>query len=225
MTSTLQQRQLLSSQAYIAVLDHAENWNENGRSCNLCSKRIACSCETPYGSVCIDCVQTAYHDFAGNQEIAAWHYSRFIRALSGDEALRWRLTTLSRYAEAVHIAEKQKSFDVIAMHRLLVLNLGCLVEHPLNLIVRQWALNAAVQVGKPILPILLERKNDLHPWQFYYNIVLCAGIIGPDDKSVRQLLEEAANHPLIEVREKIIRIVSRQKSLWARNFLKQLIAD
>ncbi len=166
-----------------------------------------------------------YRDFAGNQEIAAWHYSRFIRALSGDEALRWRLTTLGRYAEAVHIAEKQKSFDVIAMHRLLVLNLGCLVEHPLNLLVRQLALNAAVQVGKSILPILLEHRDTQHPWQFYYNIVLCACIIGPDDKSVRQLLEEAANHPLIEVREKIIGIVSSQKSVWARNFLKQLIAD
>jgi hypothetical protein len=192
----------------------------------LCSKRIAeISCETPDGSVCIQCSQSVYRHFAGSQEIAAWHHSRFIRALSGDEALRWRLTTLSRYVEAVHIGEMQKSFDVIAMHRLLVLNLGCLIEHPLNLVVRQLALNAAVQVGKSMLPILLEHRDTHHPWQFYYNIVLCACIIGPDDKSVRQLLEEAANHPLIEVREKIIGIVSSQKSLWALNFLKQLIAD
>lgn len=210
----------------MAVFDHAGNWDDAGRRCTACSKNIQeFSCETPDGRVCIHCAQAVYRKFAENQEIAVWHYSRFIRSLSGDESLRWRLTTLSRYAEAVRLAEKQKTADVTAMHRLLVLNLGCLEEHPLNLLVRQLALNAAVQVGKSILPILLEQRDTLHPWQFYYNIVLCAAIIGPDDKSVQKLLEDAVKHPLPDVREKIIRIVSSQKSLWARNLLKEVVKE
>ncbi|MFH0999008.1 MAG: hypothetical protein V1844_26480 [Pseudomonadota bacterium] len=226
MISINQQGYLLTLQAHMEVFDHAGNWNDNGRRCKACLKSILeISCETPDGWVCAHCAEAVYRDFAGKQEIAAWHFSRFIRALSGNESLCWRLTTLSRYAETVRIAEKQKSSDINAMHRLLVLNLGCQIDHPLNQKVRQWALRAAVQVGKPILPILLESRDNQNPWQFYYNIVLCASLISPDDKSVRELLEEAANHPLSEVREKIIHIVSGQKSLWARDLLKQMVKD
>ena len=226
MNSIKQQQYFLTLQAHIAVFDNADNWNENGRRCKVCLKGILeISCETPVGCVCIHCAETVYRDFADKQEIAAWHYSRFIRALSGDESLRWRLTTLSRYAEAVHIAEKQKSFEVDAMHRLLVLNLGCLTDHPLNQMVRQGALNAAVLIGKPILPMLLAYRENQNPWQFYFNIVLCASLIAPDDKRVQKLLEEAANHPLTEVRIRIIPILSGHKSVWARNLLKQLTED
>ena len=161
------------------------------RRCTACSKNIQeFSCETPDGRVCIHCAEAVYRNFAENQEIAVWHYSRFIRSLSGDESLRWRLTTLSRYAEAVHLAEKQKSSDVTAMHRLLVLNLGCLIEHPLNLLVRQLALNAAVQVGKSILPILLEHgESPASPGNFIIILSFVPASSGRTTKASKNYLK------------------------------------
>ncbi|MBI5591796.1 MAG: hypothetical protein HY881_15095 [Deltaproteobacteria bacterium] len=226
MVSITQQKHLIKLRKHIEVFDNAGNWNDNGRRCKVCLKNIqGFSCETPAGRVCIQCAETVYRDFAAKQDIATWHYSHYIRALSGDEALRWRLAILSRYSEAVGIAEKQKSFDVNAMHRLLVLNLGCEINHPLNQMVHQWALHAAQQVGKSILPMLLEFRDKRNPWQFYYNIVLCASLIGPEDKSVQQFIEEAANHPLPEVRTRIVFILSHQKSVWARELLVKLQKD
>ncbi len=207
----------------IVLFDNPENWNDQGRHCIRCAKKIqGVSCTIPTGKICISCAEAMYRDFAGQQEIAAWHHSRFIHILSGHESLRWRITVLTRYGEAVEIANAQKTSDVGSLHRALVVNLGCMIDHPLNRSIRQMAVHAVVQAGKPMLPILLEYRNKQHPWQFYFNIVLCASTIGPDDPKVQQLLENAIEHPVDMVRNKILSIISNQKSSWAKKFLEKL---
>jgi len=210
-------------QKHIDVFDNSNAWNNHGRYCTLCAKKIqGVSCETPFSRVCILCAEKVYHCFADNQKISFWHHSRFIHVLSGHESLRWRMTILFRYAEAVRISESQKSSDIDGMHRALISNLGCLIDHPLNQTIRQWAVHSVIQIGKPILPILLEYRNKQQPWQLYYNIVLCAGAIGPNDINVQQLLEEAAAHPVEGVRTRTLSIISSQQSVWARNFIERL---
>ena len=155
MASIKQKNNINKLQAHIEVFDKADNWNESTRRCGVCLKSFqGFFCKTPDGMVCIYCATNVYDYFVSKHDIVAWSYSRFISALSGDESLRWRLTILSRYIEAVNIAQKQKSSAVSAMHRLLISNLDNWIDHPLKDAVCKLAFAAAVWVGKPIHPML-----------------------------------------------------------------------
>ena len=225
MASIKQKNNIYKLQAHIEVFDKADNWNESTRRCGVCLKSFqGFFCETPDGRVCIFCATEVYDHFVSTHEIVAWPYSRFISALSGGEPLRWRLTILSRYIEAVKTAQRQKS-DVNAMHRLLVSNLDNWIDHPLKDTVCKLAFGAAVWVGKPMLPMLLAYQDKQDPWLIYCDIALCVSRIAPDDKRVQEFFEKALKHPVPEARTKIIGILSEHKSIWARNILKELRKD
>jgi len=225
MASIKQQKNINKLQAHIEIFDKADNWNEITCRCGMCLKSFkGFFCETPDGRVCINCAADVYDYFVSTHEIAAWPYSRFISALSGGESLRWRLTILSRYIEAVKTAQRQKS-DVNAMHRLLVSNLDNWIDHPLKDAVCKLAFGAATWVGKPMLPMLLAYQDKQDPWLIYCDIALCVSRIAPDDKRVQEFFEKALKHPVPEARTKIIGILSEHKSIWARNILKELRKD
>ncbi|GEM_PF-1288529 len=212
---------------YVACIDRfnaADNWSKIDKSCMICAKHTHNPvCQTPHGLVCTDCAASVYDQFTSRQEIGLWHYSRFYHALSQEGILQLRLTVLNRYPESVQIVMTQSGADIDMLHRLLIKNLDYRTHHPLASAVRQQALRACVQVGQPLLPFLLEHRNNPGAWEFYFNIILCVGMIAPDSKVALEFFEEAGRHPVSEIREKVISILSRQKSPLAKKIYRQLV--
>ena len=211
-------------QKHIHILDKADTWFKTGGICGICAKRIQdLSCKTPDGIICTSCSETVYQSFANRQEIGSWHYSRFLYALSEKGPLQLRLTVLYRYTESMPIVEHQPSFDKDIMYRLLVQNLNYRTNHPLAQTVRQLTMTACIQTKDPILPYLMEHRNNPVAWQFYFNIIVCVGMIAPGSKIALEFFEEAGRHPVPEIREKVASILSRQKSPLAKKIRKQLL--
>ncbi|MDM8526200.1 HEAT repeat domain-containing protein [Desulfococcaceae bacterium HSG8] len=211
---------------HLECIESESSWIENQAvRCMGCrEQKTATACKTPIGHICISCTESALKTLGEQEEIAAWHFSRFKDALSPEGEFRWRLAVLWRYKEAETLTSKQSPQDVDTLKRSLVQNLGYILPHPLAQCVRQTAYETCVAAGKDILPLLLE-MCETEPWQFYSNIVLSAGKIAPGNKEVRALLEKAVQDPNPEVKGRVLTALSDYDTPWSRGILDKLRSD
>lgn len=192
-----------------------------GRPCSLCRKKQETTCETSLGRLCISCVESRLKEAAEAEILAAWSVSQFKEALSYSGTFRRRLTILWRFKEALQVTSEKSPSNTEDLMIQLVRNLGYMPPHPLARLVRRAAVDACVATGETILPLLLKMCAP-SPWQFYANVVRAAGLIAPEHKEVRALLDKAVQDPNPEIRGRVIGTIYKYKFPWVKEMLQTL---
>ncbi len=204
----------------------ADSWFEGEHSCSACyGFSESAFLQTSTGNICLECIEALLEKAAAQEEIAAWHYSRFLNALSPKGQLFHRLLVLLRYGEAEYLTQKQKPADIEKLRALLVENLGRKTGNFLDARVRQAAVDACIEVGIPMIPHLFRQQNRTEPWQFHANLVLCVGRIHHGFPEAQDLLMAAlkSDHP--EVRLRVLYSVSENRTYLAEKIAQYCLQD
>ncbi|MDI6792133.1 MAG: hypothetical protein QME81_04610 [bacterium] len=205
-------------------IESATVWSKglsSGTPCSLCHQKGVSTCKTPMGRLCVSCVGSALKDEAETERLDLWLVAQFKEALSYSGSFRWRLTVLWRFKEVLQLTSKRSPSDTDNLMVQLVRNLGYMPPHPLARLVRRAAVDACVALGETILPLLLKMCAP-SPWQFYSNIVRAAGLIAPEHKEVRALLNKAVQDPNPEIRGRVIGTIYKYKFPWVKEMLQTL---
>ncbi len=204
----------------------ADSWIEGEHSCDACYRFGEDSfIHTNIGYICLECIESFIKKAAAQEEIAAWHYSRYLKALSPRGQLFQRLVVLLRYEEVEYFTGKQRPSDMEQLRTLLVENLGFRTGNRLDHMVRQAAVDACLNTGIPMIPYLIGRRKETEPWQFYANLVLCAGSIEHEFPEVQDLLNQAMESPKPEVRLRALYGASHQRTDFAEEIIYRCLND
>ncbi len=163
--------------------------------------------QLPKGLLCKSCVQREIARYAASLDLSDWTIERVQGALSPGGDLMDRFVALIQFP-ALWNRIKPTGPDESALLRHLASHLGYGDDGPLDQSVRQAALSAVNAVGKPMVPILIEPAFQEKDTSFS-NVVRALGSIDPLHASVVPLIQRAATHPKIVVREGVAAIVHR----------------
>ena len=184
----------------------ASLWERGSFKCVSCRKSAHKQYKftTTLGAVCVNCVETELKKSVRTVALKDWPLEKVQQVLTPeiDMNIRDRLTVLWRSHEIIqnHDAKKLKEFK-----KLLIRNMGFVVEHPLAQPVRQAASRACISIGKSMTPLLIELCAQ-KPWQLYANIIMVLGTIAPKNPDAYKLIEEAAldDNPEIRMRAQAV---------------------
>jgi len=218
----------LNLNTYLDTFEDTDNWRDvssKTEKCSICRKvieRHACNTET--GLECLNCALENMKNCVHAETIRDVSLSQLRRAMSGAKGLRWRFFFLMRFEE---IYKQEKASNYYSLEVLLIEQLGYVTNHPFAEVIRQLAFDACLKLGEEIMPLLtkLYRK---HPWQFQINVVMLAAQINPAYMKVSFMLEEAAEHELVEVRLRVVPLLKDIKGphyRWAGRLLNQMCYD
>jgi len=205
-------------------------------SVTLVSERRAkkCSCcgqeskdgvvETSAGWVCLCCYQGSFEMLSNSVDLTKWSAYDLVAAISGSAKLRDRLTVLWRRDEVLTSLRGSSVEEYLTFKTKLAENLGYVGKNPLASEVRQLALNACVDIGEEMVPVLLDMRRD-EPWQQYANTLLALGSIAPKDTRVRQLLEDASKDSRPEIRLWVLMSIDHYETGWTRKLVEGMLFD
>jgi hypothetical protein len=196
-------------------------WSSEAGRCIRCTGHETLGCRTRYGTVCARCALDIFRGGFGANEVAAWPPGRIIQALGPEGPHDERFAVL---AHAPSVPGKAVGAWK-AFHSCIVDNLGYVSESPMAGLIRQAAMDACVSIGKPVMPVLLERCRQ-EPWQLMANCIYAASLIDTSDRVFHNLLLRGLQHPDPEIRRHLARAAGRaQKHRWAKDALAVLGRD
>jgi superfamily II DNA or RNA helicase len=196
-------------------------WSSEAGRCIRCTGHETLGCRTRYGTVCARCALDIFRGGFGANEVAAWPPGRIIQALGPEGPHDERFAVL---AHAPSVPGKAVGAWK-AFHGCIVDNLGYVSESPMAGLIRQAAMDACVAIGKPVMPVLLERCRQ-EPWQLMANCIYAASLIDTSDRVFHNLLLRGLQHPDPEIRRHLARAAGRaQKHRWAKDALAVLGRD
>lgn len=209
-------------------IESETDWTMEGASrapCLLCrKKRMAPFFNTARGPLCLSCAEGELEAVAAKEDFFNWSAGQFKEALSSSGDLRRRLAVLWRIRDAERIGGFYHSAGANEFMALIVRNLGYSHNHPLDRTIRQAALDACIEMGVRILPLLLKMFEQ-EPSLYYANLVLAVGKIAPDNSEVKAILIKAARSHYAEVRHRVLDAVANQTAPWAFQLIEEMTKD
>ena len=188
-------------------IDDPSSWSTGVFICFSCRKaNRGDRLNTFLGSLCLNCIENAYKNSVMSIDLKTWSSAQFLETLEiSKKNIGSRLTILWRFKEILPRVTQYNPSDKEQIKRLLIRNLGYVLEHPLAQTVRHAAYEACVDIGKPLIPLLVSMCEPC-PWQFYTNTVMALGSIDLHNPQAHKLIKEAAeaNNPEISQRAKAI---------------------
>jgi len=213
---------------YLDEFDKLNNWTNitsNSEKCVICEKIIQNeACKTESGLECATCVLDIIKNNINAEKIDGYTLNSLRRVMSFPNSLRWRFFFLLRFKE---IYKQESSVNQFGLNVLLIEQLGYVTSHPLSTEIRQLAFDVCLGLGENIMELLtkLYRRK---PWQFNINVVVLAGRIDPAYEKVSFMVEEAADHSNVEVRQRVVFLlkdINRSKYRWAKNLMLKMRND
>lgn len=196
-----------------------------GGICFSCGLRFqGPALKTSAGPLCRACAGKEARAAVWEDDFVAWPPSRFKEALSPGGSLRTRLMVLWRFQEVRKLLTGAAESVLKELAPLLVDSLGYNDPHPASGWVRDAAVEACVQLGDKVLPLLLGIKNP-QPAEFRAGVVRSAGLIAPEDKKVKELLEKATDDPDTQVRIAVAKALSCCYRPSSADILQKLVHD
>lgn len=146
------------------------------------------------------------------------------KALSPDGDLFPKLASLNSFRETFRFVSRRDPSRMEMLMVQLASNLGYKGHGKWALYVRRLASNACVELGRPILPVLL-RADDTHDELKYCNVIVIYSAIAPGDDETRALLEQAASDGRSAVRRSVVWAASESDAEWARSLVRLATED
>lgn len=175
--------------------------------------------QTRLGWLCESCVLSELQSMAMEEDLTAWRISQFKQALCPGSDLYRRLAVLWRFDKVLQLCARENPAEADGLMPLLISQLGFEEPVPLAQAVRKTAHDAVVQLGRKILPLLLQTRTT-DSWLLYGNVLSAAGSIAPENLEVRDMLEKAARHPNPQIRKQVVMALYRHQSGWSKGMRK-----
>ncbi|MHC1744163.1 MAG: SNF2-related protein [Syntrophobacteraceae bacterium] len=156
--------------------------------------------QLPAGLLCKPCVEKEIARYAASLDLSDWSVEQVRQALLPDGDLMNRFVALIQFPALWNRVKQTGPDDPTGLLRLLASHLGYGDDGPLDHAIRQAALSAVKAVGKPMIPVLVEPVFQEEDTSFS-NVVRALGSIDPFHASVVPLIQRAATHPKVVIRQ------------------------
>jgi len=149
---------------------------------------------------------------------------KMLEVLSAKGLVKEKITYIRKYSHLVSSIQMQDNLCLQAVKENIVLCMGHVSRHPLSKELRQVALGSCIDFNYPMIPLLLKLGKK-EPWQYYANILLALGAIGPFYPEITDIIREASTDSRPRIRMRVPLAIRHYESSETYSIVESLADD